>query len=63
MAQKPLEDGTVGRPLTFKVSPSLMEKLDALAEAQGMNRSEFIRTALQAVIEKHDPPSRHGVAA
>ena len=49
--RKPLDpDGAV--KLVVAVPASLLERLDAVAEQQGWNRSEAVREAVQALVKR-----------
>ena len=41
------------RPISFKIEPELLNKLDNYAENSGLHRSEVIRDAIIEYLEKH----------
>jgi len=41
------------RPISFKIEPELLSKLDNYAENNGLHRSEVIRDAIIEYLEKH----------
>ncbi len=48
----PAENNRKQRVVTFKADPELIEKLDRLAKTLGKTRSELIREAIQALVDK-----------
>ena len=41
------------RPISFKIEPELLNKLDNYAENNGLHRSDVIRMAIIEYLEKH----------
>lgn len=45
-----MEGNEVQTTVSIGITPSLLEKLDEVAERTGQNRSEFVREAIEALI-------------
>lgn len=43
----------VGPPITIKVPPALLARVDAAAEAAGVTRAEWLRRAAEAALAPH----------